>query len=73
MRVAMIADLMPGGSRCPNYIGEPIDVHAANEEGGRNIEPVQDIEQLVSPFARSIIKCKGNCPAMAGTAVNRGR
>jgi hypothetical protein len=73
MGVAVIADLMSGGSGGSSDGGQPLHIHSADEKGGRCVVLIQDIEQLVRPFTGSIVKSKGNRSAPSGTAIDRRR
>ena len=71
MRIGMVADFVPGRRHGLGYSGKPLHILSADEEGGRRPVLVQDIEQLISPFTRSIVKGKRYRPAIAAAVINR--
>src|SRR3954471_16670139 len=56
MRVAVVADLVPGLVNQSRDSGQACSVSPALEERGRNIVARQDVENLWRTFARTIIE-----------------
>lgn len=68
MRVAVVADGVPGVGHCARHAGKAVDIHAHLEECGRHAILGEDRENLGSALTGAIVEGKGN-GAAAGVAM----
>src|SRR5436309_1633251 len=73
MGVAMVADLVAGRGGVARDGGEAMHIHPADEKRCGYLIAVENIEQLICPFTRTIVKRKSNGPAPARASIDRWR
>jgi hypothetical protein len=72
MRIAVVADFVPGRRNLLGDGSQPFDVLTAHEEGGGYVVTVENPQQRGSRFAGSVVEGERNRGARAIAMIHRG-